>query len=102
MEQGFIIDLETARDREGADGLLDFPSFGQEHEALGEVRPFGGFISSPASSTCDDGFADELKIGRVSGQRRGRAASSQGWEVLENLSEPRADLVDFGPERKLG
>ena len=40
MEKGFIIELKPAQDRQCPDGLLDFPSFGQEHEAFGEIRPF--------------------------------------------------------------
>ena len=40
MEKGFIIELKPAQDRQRPDGLLDFPSFGQEHEAFGEIGSF--------------------------------------------------------------
>ena len=40
MEQGFIVEFEPAGNRQRADGLLDFPASGQEHEAFGEIWPF--------------------------------------------------------------
>ncbi len=39
MDEGFIVDLESSSDRQGADCLLHAPSFGKENEPLCELRP---------------------------------------------------------------
>ncbi len=48
MDESLVIDLEAARDGQGANALFNSPALGQEDEAFGEV---GAFIFGLADCT---------------------------------------------------